>query len=1172
MGVSSRPNYLLPAPTESTTLPTSGEDVPTDLATDVSRRTDRTSFSIPEDGSPITVRTSGKVDRPSNHAAQSNTSLLIEYFEDRKGSNVQSRPSVRVKVTPSSGKKGRDTKDHIQITQTTDGNKKPISTHRISLGPKDRGETHVVESRSRIEGSSMTEGSDLSYRGPPVEVELLQREQGSDLSKASPPKENRYMSYNQSEVSSMPPDSMLGEKAELATPKHRRSGSLSGIAVASTAAAVGAAAAADTLKAPSRRRSRSPSRERLTKKVIEKLEAKDAKESRISSSKHKHSSSKSRSRSASKEHLTETVTSPHRKSAKYHREELPSESSVVTGSQVSEARSYRSDVSKSSVTNPKLLRAVEDSIRRLILPELTALKEEQRRQQEERRDSYSGSRDGDASKRVSKISSDSVRSKSHRGDSLKKKSRRHSDKIEDSPSERSFDREKSQETVVHDSGEKHRKRSKEGTHLKDAAAGAIVGGLLTHAALKSHNSGSPVDRKERRRRRDKSDSRSHSVSNSVAGTEEIFNKHDVPPMPMRSELTTSDVTRESILSERTSTPSSEKRRTEIRQAARAPPRDVYSPSQTPTRSPSGLRSSAAYDDEYQDEYSQSGQSYEDEPRHYGKAALGGAAAGAGLIAARHALDQHDGAKADKYSPNLSPVQSVASLENRDELSRQSSKRQRPTAKLLYTENTKPDRREKTLSTSTEGSFAPKGRPEGFSLETGSEIMSGHNPKLAPGEVEQQEEGNADESWFAGDEGEQYRNSTGVDSYDSSRVPIGHMTQYTDDSMDATYLDKVTAAQEVRGVGANPEWVHTPMAVESAVASLHEPSTLDGFSAKSVRLQSGDSYTNSPGKDGRHDFSRDLHETNEYIPHITMKSDHMSKEVEQRVIPGSDTSTTSGLAREKHTSPVHSEKNRDSYVEMTGSALPNPNDPMPEIMDVDSEISTNPPDIQGPKKYDTPIQWPYHQATPPQTRAENLIKSNNTSAHESLASAAKNMLGVAAAAGAAAALSQRRHAAKDSFEDLGGEEAQVKDFSKEDVEVEDRDHGYILPNEYGRLTSPRDEGYVTQQEPDQDRSAGALTPDNRRKNIKPPDLFADPTGGVGMMGAGALGAVALGAGAYGLDKDDPFGAPDPRRISGNSHGMDSPLYDAATGHGIDRIQSKDIVALMNHVSVNLRHSW
>ncbi|EDN10585.1 predicted protein [Histoplasma mississippiense (nom. inval.)] len=49
-------------------------------------------------------------------------------------------------------------------------------------------------------------------------------------------------------------------------------------------------------------------------------------------------------------------------------------------------------------------------------------------------------------------------------------------------------------------------------------------------------------------------------------------------------------------------------------------------------------------------------------------------------------------------------------------------------------------------------------------------------------------------------------------------------------------------------------------------------------------------------------------------------------------------------------------------------------------------------------------------------------------------------------------------------------------------------------------------------------------------------------------------------------DDPFTETHKRHLSGYSHGMASPLYDSSTGHGIDRIQSKDIVALMDHLTV------
>ena len=51
-----------------------------------------------------------------------------------------------------------------------------------------------------------------------------------------------------------------------------------------------------------------------------------------------------------------------------------------------------------------------------------------------------------------------------------------------------------------------------------------------------------------------------------------------------------------------------------------------------------------------------------------------------------------------------------------------------------------------------------------------------------------------------------------------------------------------------------------------------------------------------------------------------------------------------------------------------------------------------------------------------------------------------------------------------------------------------------------------------------------------------------------------------------EQDDPFVSKgNPRHLSGMSQGMESPFYDAATGAGIDRIENKDIVALMQHVS-------
>jgi hypothetical protein len=58
-----------------------------------------------------------------------------------------------------------------------------------------------------------------------------------------------------------------------------------------------------------------------------------------------------------------------------------------------------------------------------------------------------------------------------------------------------------------------------------------------------------------------------------------------------------------------------------------------------------------------------------------------------------------------------------------------------------------------------------------------------------------------------------------------------------------------------------------------------------------------------------------------------------------------------------------------------------------------------------------------------------------------------------------------------------------------------------------------------------------------------------------------------AGPNDIVADDPFYAPKVgRQLSGMSQGMASPFYDASTGQGIERIENKDIVALMQHLMV------
>ena len=107
-------------------------------------------------------------------------------------------------------------------------------------------------------------------------------------------------------------------------------------------------------------------------------------------------------------------------------------------------------------------------------------------------------------------------------------------------------------------------------------------------------------------------------------------------------------------------------------------------------------------------------------------------------------------------------------------------------------------------------------------------------------------------------------------------------------------------------------------------------------------------------------------------------------------------------------------------------------------------------------------------------------------------------------------------------------------------------GYGNP-EYGAGFATRsplghkiDEGYATQ--------GPNKTPDLQNTKGKGVDFDLQPH-----MGGG--GAV-----------DDPFYTPKhTRHMSGLSQGMESPLYDPSSGAGIDRIESKDIIALMQHVS-------
>jgi hypothetical protein len=1313
MGVEGRKAPPLPAPTETDTT-TGGSEIG-------SRVTEKSQYILPEDGSPVTIATRRKNgDKDGFGGLSSNksqTSLLIEYFEGGKeGKSDSRRPSVRVKVTPSSKSKGRSTNDHIQITERK-GTRKPSYTKRIQLSPNVRsdksldaeGDDHSVHSyRSATEESNVT-----SRSGHPIEVEIMPRRHGSPLIPTAD-STSKYVQMNASDISSMPADSFLDGRS----PERTRSHSLSqGEALAGGAmAGLAAGAVVDKLRTP-RRRSRSLSRERIVvQKAAEKVRGEKSERRR------KH---RSRSRSVSGEHV-ESIKSPRRRSSRSHHEE-----SLVSGADSSllnshlsgksgDAYSFRSGTSKSSINNPKLLETVEDAIRRLILPELTALKREQsKRSTHQERDRRGSITSGSGVSRDSREENSSGRRLSDRGsgtdlsrapkvtlndkevlsgNTVKSRKDRNIDRVKTEDSPRNFERGSSEETAIQDGDRVRKKRS--GRGLESAAIGAGAA-ALTAAALHKHQSQDSMDeKKERRRRRTKSHGRTDSTTESY----EESRRELVPPMPLMSEINPSEITRSSILSAETDRPhsaSQEHRVTQIKEV----PRGVGSPSSlTPTRTPVALQQGLGMQhsnfsrgnlslhsqhseqqlhvDEYDldergrkipmhssspdDEESEVEETQATGHSNALAAGLAGTAIGAGGTHAYNharAQDEHEDSELMedddrpyyqntqevppplRYVPygherrGLSPIQSVSG----------------------YTEGDPEQHRTSHLTHST-GSYSSLNKSvhlksPGRSMKSSESLGNIHQSRHDFAEVRQ---GGLTDSELTQDgeywEEQHQENDRSRDldaaSYRSSDLQPNykHMTNYTDDSMD---IDRVAAGQTVRGVGQNAEYVHTPVAVESAVASLVNASDLTHMSAysgnngKYDRRGSYASYDdgserhfttsrgNSPTK---HDVQRSVNysgsdhgtssQRNSPATYTEYELDEQGRKITMPQYKSNNTEklATAGMAgiaagaavavlrqrnqkssadqieyedRQEHTgAPLHksfkeralegqgqipsprqsidtglSETASHQHLKMGASGLPDVNDPMPEIgyHDDVSDVTTNPSIIKGPiggLTTGTKERW-MDDSTPP--RLDTAMSDRSRVSDSNLKAAEAALVGAGIGAGTAAALASHN---RETGHDHDEEWQRTSGERKRDTLVTNPYEGTspiaaiggpldagllhrssFKGGEYGPpkmgYTSPgalpKDEGYMSSA-PNNGRSPGAFTPEQRTK-------------GVGFMDE------EIGDAADALGGGDPFYTPKhSRHLSGMSHGMGSPIYDSATGNGLDRIQSKDIVALMDHVSV------
>ncbi|KAJ5769982.1 uncharacterized protein N7511_002033 [Penicillium nucicola] len=1079
MGVDTR-RPILPAPTES--IIDTESALGTDLATDISRRTDKTSYSIPDDGSPVTVSTRDRDGKSYSHSRHdSHTSLLIEYFEGEKGPGVTSRPSVRVRVTPSSARKSKRDRDHVQITESSGSSRKPSYTHRISLpspsSKSNRLETGATDDQS-LDSGSAEEGHHSSSRRP-VEIDFPGFP-SSEMSTLS--YDTRYMPVS-SDISSMPADSMIN--ASSAGPRRKRSQSLERGSPREDK---------DLLKTPRRQRSRSLSTERIAHRVAEKL-TEPAKES----------SGRNRSKSG-KDYLDAEPKSSRRRKHKYAEDDYISpESSLLSTSAVSSNRksdqySIRSGASKSSINNPKLLETVEDAIRRLILPELKELKKDQKVmtntgkfERDIARDmaSYSsGTSSRDELRRsLSKHASapDIIKPKVV----LNKDSKDEGIVLSGGSGPQNKERKSSKSSEVSeaairwgnrpDYSEQDKIRRQKSKGLRDAHAAARVGSALTAASLKHHDSNSSLGKSEHRRR--KSGSRKSTESIKYNETELVFQRHNVAPMPMRSEID-SELTRNSLLSERTASPPPQKKSSQA-EFSRGSPRQLVSPtSRTPTRNSVdslGMRHAN------KSQHNISLHSTSDRDLRAKSQSPGtdtgdwaiAAAAAANLLDAAHPTQYRD----ELHDRGLSPIQSVASDNTETHHAQYPIHEGHVQGKHEMEPRLSIDSLSSAPSTNLARSTR-QGTTHSHSQSALSQQLSEDSPELGYERSRQLE----------GDE-----ISYGYDI--ESRLTAG------DDNSDIDYMEKVKEGQHVGyGVAANPQF-HHPMGVESNVASLMDPSVLES------QIESQLSSMNRSQTDlGQRSESRS--------PEKQVGEAYRGSPLKQRQ-DASTADETSFPRRMGATSPPQSVA--QSYDELDDSAIMGASAPRglespmadAESQESESEINTNPSIIQGPAGgVAQGDHWAYSSRSPP---VDQYYDDD-------------------------AALSQGLN--DDQQRGLDAEYYQTAKniFGGDDV------YNASVDNQarqlFGTPPGAKDEGYVSAANP---MSPSIGTPKQGSRSLAGPD---------------AAGAAAF----DGPSPDDPFGPGHQRHFSGYSHGVGSPLYDSATGRGIERIQSQDIVALMDHLTV------
>ncbi|KAI1440400.1 hypothetical protein F5Y02DRAFT_347091 [Annulohypoxylon stygium] len=1188
MGVDSRTAPPLPAPTE-----TESQITTTDLtelaASDVSKAADddRSHYSLPDDGTPVTIKTRGH--RPN----RSQTSLLIEYFEGGKSGvsgasgSSERKPSVRVRLTPS---KTRGRNDHIQITETKSSRKRSSSRRAAASPNVTRSELDIMtdpeDARSMHSYASATEESNVSRN--PIEVEIdsrshhRRRKVSSPLIPAADSKASTYQPPNMSDISAIPTDSFLDGSGKESFGLNEK-------------------------------RAKSPAPAPATEKTHRKVRSSSHDRSVMQKAVEKASKPERRHKSRSRTGSSGDKENERRRSKGAHKESVVSaaDSSVLSSQLSPSHHSYHShSSSKVSINNPKLLETVEDAIRRLILPELDAIKRE-RSQRESRR-----SKDRDSLSSLTSASreeiSGTIKRKSADTTQSKSKDKRDREARNDLSPQSSIEH-----VSVVTEGAQDEDLTPRRDRDRDALTDSAIESSVTSAALRSRSRGD--EKRQRRRRRAETPKRDNGER---FGDDYDGAEHEVvPPMPLQSEINPSEMTRTSILSADTDRPHSASEEAPVQKVVRGvPSMDSLQRTPSPSRSPShtlqGLgtqHANVSHGDlkalprkgntEYREEYrtDEFGNRYLDQGRdeyddEYDEA---GHLSEPGMYDDEPSMQSFYGSQDVpaplRYVPyqqerrGLSPIQSVSGI--------------------------------------TEGESDLHGYRDTRAMQTESELSSPdksllnrdlQSPSSIPSNLRSREF--IDEASSVRSSGVDYRN-----------------TQYTDDSE----LDHVTSGQAVHMVGGNPEMVHQNFAPESAVASLVEgsqldPSVLSGSTGarqdyRDSQFSYGDDsrgvsptkrsvesrhetverqQTQSPALSRDRDQSTASREFSEYeldefgrkVPRSNYRNSPTVSEsaitsvalqraaqaaLKRKAVGSGPTANTEakegefvgeGVARNRsfkeratkdgyqpNATPRHSVDRLSDYDQprLGASGLPDLEDPMPEIGYYDERTRT-PSVVQGPlggSQHGDRDHWPA-EPTPTYDRSYSYDRAVTPKASRQ----DNHGLGISDAAAAATLATAGAMATSHSrqpSQDQDDEWQRTSGDRKRDTLVTNPYEGASpianLPGVDGNMLGGTGFGADAYRGGFHTGSPGITGGDEGYISAAPNEVRDRPDAKgkeVPMLNQPNL-----------RESEDPFYSPKgARHLAGLSQAMGTPLYDPSTGTGIDRIQSKDIIALMEHLMV------